>query len=213
MLQMFLKVRYIFIFFSNQGIGLIKRIKRNEILILNKEYFLSYDSKINWSNKIQILNKEISFLKRLINKTNSKINKIKKNFYLISDDILSNEINQDFIAIKSKNNIKPEIKIIPDSEDNNGEKDENIQINESYDNQFYFDINMDNNTNRYLEENKAMKFENFDRMNITKQTSISLDKKNNDNPIELFLISNKSSQYEISNINSLNVNLNFEDYQ
>ena len=38
-------------------------------------------------------------------------------------------------------------------------------------------------------------------MNITKQTSISLDKKNNDNPIELFLISNKSSQYEISNIN------------
>ena len=158
MLQMFLKVRYIFKFFSNQGIGLIKRIKRNEIMILNKEYFLSYDSKINWSNKIQILNKEISFLKRLINKTNSKINKIKKNFYLISDDILSNEINQDFIAIKSKNNIKPEIKIITDSEDNNGEKDENIQINESYDNQFYFDINMDNNTNRYLEENKAMKF-------------------------------------------------------
>ena len=213
MLQMFLKVRFIFKFFSNQGIGLIKRIKRNEIMILNKEYFLSYDSKINWSNKIQILNKEISFLKRLINKTNSKINKIKKNFYLIPDDILSNEINQDFIAIKSKNNIKPEIKIITDSEDNNGEKDENIQINESYDNQFYFDINMDNNTNRYLEENKAMKFENFDRMNITRQTSISLDKKNNDNPIELFLISNKSSQYEISNINSLNVNLNFEDYQ
>ena len=76
-----------------------------------------------------------------------------------------------------------------------------------------FIVNMDNNTNRYLEENKAMKFENFDRMNITKQTSISIDKKNNDNPIELFLISNKSSQYEISNINSLNVNLNFEDYQ
>ena len=164
------------------GIGFIKKSKRNEIEIINKEYFMEKKSGESLEEQIKLIEKEIAYIKSLINKTNAKIKKIKENLYLTYDDLIQNDITKNIIVIKTKNDIKPNIKIVSESQEcfpeNNEEYfDPNISFNISND--------MNNHQNEYIADN-------YEIWNITNQSSnMYMDKIKNESPIELFLISPK----------------------
>ena len=132
--------------------------------------------------QIKLIEKEIAYIKSLINKTNAKIKKIKENLYLTYDDLIQNDITKNIIVIKAKNDIKPNIKIVSESQEcfpeNNEEYfDPNISFNISND--------MNNHQNEYIADN-------YEIWNITNQSSnMYMDKIKNESPIELFLISPK----------------------
>ena len=132
--------------------------------------------------QIKLIEKEIAYIKSLINKTNAKIKKIKENLYLTYDDLIQNDITKNIIVIKTKNDIKPNIKIVSESQEyfpeNNEEYfDPNISFNISND--------MNNHQNEYIADN-------YEIWNITNQSSnMYMDKIKNESPIELFLISPK----------------------
>ena len=132
--------------------------------------------------QIKLIEKEIAYIKSLINKTNAKIKKIKDNLYLTYDDLIQNDITKNIIVIKTKNDIKPNIKIVSESQEcfpeNNEEYfDPNISFNISND--------MNNHQNEYIADN-------YEIWNITNQSSnMYMDKIKNESPIELFLISPK----------------------
>ena len=132
--------------------------------------------------QIKLIEKEIAYIKSLINKTNAKIKKIKENLYLTYDDLVQNDITKNIIVIKTKNDIKPNIKIVSESQEcfpeNNEEYfDPNISFNISND--------MNNHQNEYIADN-------YEIWNITNQSSnMYMDKIKNESPIELFLISPK----------------------
>lgn len=129
--------------------------------------------------QIKLIEKEIAYIKSLINKTNAKIKKIKENLYLTYDDLIQNDITKNIIVIKTKNDIKPNIKIVSESQEcfpeNNEEYfDPNISFNISND--------MNNHQNEYIADN-------YEIWNITNQSSnMYMDKIKNESPIELFLI-------------------------
>ena len=164
------------------GIGFIKKSKRNEIEIINKEYFMEKKSGESLEEQIKLIEKEIAYIKSLIYKTNAKIKKIKENLYLTYDDLIQNDITKNIIVIKTKNDIKPNIKIVSESQEcfpeNNEEYfDPNISFNISND--------MNNHQNEYIADN-------YEIWNITNQSSnMYMDKIKNESPIELFLISPK----------------------
>ena len=56
----------------------MKKIRRNEIEIINKEYFLEYYKQIDGENKMKSLEKEIIYVNHLIKKTNSIIKNLQK---------------------------------------------------------------------------------------------------------------------------------------
>ena len=112
----------------------MKKIRRNEIEIINKEYFLEYYKQIDEENKMKSLEEEIIYVKHLIKKTNSKIKNLQKNCYLTYDDILSDNNNQNIILIKANGNTKPNIEIIEDDKVDN--IDENFDLN--------FNLNLNN---------------------------------------------------------------------
>jgi len=56
----------------------VKKIRRNEIEIINKEYFLEYYKQIDEENKMKSLEEEIIYVKHLIKKTNTKIKNLPK---------------------------------------------------------------------------------------------------------------------------------------
>ena len=132
--------------------------------------------------QIKLIEKEIAYIKSLINKTNAKIKKIKENLYLTYDDLIQNDITKNIIVIKTKNDIKPNIKIVSESQEcfpeNNEEYfDPNISFNISND--------INNHQNEYIADN-------YEIWNITNQSSnMYMDKIKNESPIELFLISPK----------------------
>lgn len=132
--------------------------------------------------QIKLIEKEITYIKSLIYKTNAKIKKIKENLYLTYDDLIQNDITKNIIVIKTKNDIKPNIKIVSESQEcfpeNNEEYfDPNISFNISND--------MNNHQNEYIADN-------YEIWNITNQSSnMYMDKIKNESPIELFLISPK----------------------
>ena len=132
--------------------------------------------------QIKLIEKEIAYIKSLINKTNAKIKKIKENLYLTYDDLIQNDITKNIIVIKTKNDIKPNIKIVSESQEcfpeNNEEYfDPNISFNITND--------MNNHQNEYIADN-------YEIWNITNQSSnMYMDKIKNESPIELFLISPK----------------------
>ena len=132
--------------------------------------------------QIKLIEKEIAYIKSLINKTNAKIKKIKDNLYLTYDDLIQNDITKNIIVIKTKNDIKPNIKIVSESQEcfpeNNEEYfDPNISFNISND--------INNHQNEYIADN-------YEIWNITNQSSnMYMDKIKNESPIELFLISPK----------------------
>lgn len=132
--------------------------------------------------QIKLIEKEIAYIKSLINKTNAKIKKIKENLCLTYDDLIQNDITKNIIVIKTKNDIKPNIKIVSESQEcfpeNNEEYfDPNISFNISND--------MNNHQNEYIADN-------YEIWNITNQSSnMYMDKIKNESPIELFLISPK----------------------
>ena len=132
--------------------------------------------------QIKLIEKEIAYIKSLINKTNAKIKKIKENLYLTYDDLIQNDITKNIIVIKTKNDIKPNIKIVSESreyfpENNEEYFDPNISFNISND--------MNNHQNEYIADN-------YEIWNITNQSSnMYMDKIKNESPIELFLISPK----------------------
>ena len=132
--------------------------------------------------QIKLIEKEIAYIKSLIYKTNAKIKKIKENLYLTYDDLIQNDITKNIIVIKTKNDIKPNIKIVSESQEcfpeNNEEYfDPNISFNISND--------MNNHQNEYITDN-------YEIWNITNQSSnMYMDKIKNESPIELFLISPK----------------------
>jgi len=132
--------------------------------------------------QIKLIEKEIAYIKSLIYKTNAKIKKIKENLYLTYDDLIQNDITKNIIVIKTKNDIKPNIKIVSESQEcfpeNNEEYfDPNISFNISND--------INNHQNEYIADN-------YEIWNITNQSSnIYMDKIKNESPIELFLISPK----------------------
>ncbi len=132
--------------------------------------------------QIKLIEKEIAYIKSLIYKTNAKIKKIKENLYLTYDDLIQNDITKNIIVIKTKNDIKPNIKIVSESQEctpeNNEEYfDPNISFNISND--------MNNHQNEYIADN-------YEIWNITNQSSnMYMDKIKNESPIELFLISPK----------------------
>ena len=132
--------------------------------------------------QIKLIEKEIAYIKSLIYKTNAKIKKIKENLYLTYDDLIQNDITKNIIVIKAKNDIKPNIKIVSESQEcfpeNNEEYfDPNISFNISND--------MNNHQNEYIADN-------YEIWNITNQSSnMYMDKIKNESPIELFLISPK----------------------
>jgi len=158
----------------------VKKIRRNEIEIINKEYFLEYYKQIDGENKMKSLEKEIIYVNHLIKKTNSIIKNLQKNCYLTYDDILSdNNNNQNIILIKANGNTKPNIEIIEDDKVDN--IDENFDIN--------FNLNLNNEKNNYVNKNKNF---NYDVLNISNQSSSNIiNSMKNDNPLELFLISPK----------------------
>lgn len=158
----------------------MKKIRRNEIEIINKEYFLEYYKQIDEENKMKSLEEEIIYVKHLIKKTNNKIKNLQKNCYLTYDDILSdNNNNQNIILIKANGNTKPNIEIIED--DKVDSIDENFDIN--------FNLNLNNEKNNYVNKNKNF---NYDVLNIRNQSSSNIiNSMKNDNPLELFLISPK----------------------
>ena len=158
----------------------MKKIGRNEIEIINKEYFLEYYKQIDVENKMKSLEKEIIYVNHLIKKTNSIIKNLQKNCYLTYDDILSdNNNNQNIILIKANGNTKPNIEIIEDDKVDN--IDENFDIN--------FNLNLNNEKNNYVNKNKYF---NYDVLNISNQSSSNfINTIKNDNPLELFLISPK----------------------
>ena len=158
----------------------MKKIRRNEIEIINKEYFLEYYKQIDEENKMKSLEEEIIYVKHLIKKTNNKIKNLQKNCYLTYDDILSdNNNNQNIILIKANGNTKPNIEIIEDDKMDN--IDENFDIN--------FNLNLNNEKNNYVNKNKNF---NYDVLNISNQSSSNfINTIKNDNPLELFLISPK----------------------
>ena len=158
----------------------MKKIRRNEIEIINKEYFLEYYKQIDEENKMKSLEEEIIYVKHLIKKTNNKIKNLQKNCYLTYDDILSdNNNNQNIILIKANGNTKPNIEIIEDDKVDN--IDENFDIN--------FNLNLNNEKNNYVNKNKYF---NYDVLNISNQSSSNfINTIKNDNPLELFLISPK----------------------
>lgn len=141
---------------------------------------MEYALNLNTEEQIKSIEKEIDYIKSLINKTNTKIKKYKKNLYLTYDDIISNDTNNNLIAIKTKGNIKPNIKILAESEEcKNESNDDNFSPN--------FSFNITNDFNSF--QNEYAK-ENFDPLNITNLACPSLvDKIKNENPIELLLIS------------------------
>jgi hypothetical protein len=132
--------------------------------------------------QIKLIEKEIAYIKSLIYKTNAKIKKIKENLYLTYDDLIQNDITKNIIVIKTKNDIKPNIKIVSESQEcfpeNNEEYfDPNISFNISND--------INNHQNEYIADN-------YEIWNITNQSSnMYMDKIKNESPIELFLISPK----------------------
>ena len=158
----------------------MKKIRRNEIEIINKEYFLEYYKQIDGENKMKSLEKEIIYVNHLIKKTNSIIKNLQKNCYLTYDDILSdNNNNQNIILIKANGNTKPNIEIIEDDKVDN--IDENFDIN--------FNLNLNNEKNNYVNKNKNF---NYDVLNISNQSSSNIiNSMKNDNPLELLLISPK----------------------
>ena len=152
------------------------------IEIINKEYFAEYNLNMNKEEKIKSIEKEIDYIKCLINETNSKIKKLKNNCYLTYEDIISNDPTKNILLIKAKDNISPNIQIIAESDEINADNnDQNFDTN--------FNFNLTNDLNNWQNEyiNKA-----YDAWNITEQSSpFIIDKIKNDNPIELFLISPK----------------------
>ena len=118
----------------------MKKIRRNEIEIVNKEYFLENYKKMAEENHMKSIEEEIIYVKHLIKKTNNKIKKLQKNCYLTCDDIIfdNNNNHQNMILIKTNGNTKPNIEII---EDENVENiDENFGIN--------FNLNLNNEKNK-----------------------------------------------------------------
>ena len=152
------------------------------IEIINKEYFAEYNLNMNKEEKIKSIEKEIDYIKYLINETNSEIKNLKNNCYLTYEDIISNDPTKNILLIKAKDNISPNIQIIAESDEINADNnDQNFDTN--------FNFNITNNLNNWQNEyiNKA-----YDAWNITEQSSpFIIDKIKNDNPIELFLISPK----------------------
>ena len=132
--------------------------------------------------QIKLIEKEIAYIKSLINKTNAKIKKIKENLYLTYDDLIQNDITKNIIVIKTKNDIKPNIKILSESQECTPENNE-----EYFDPNISFNISneMNNHQNEYIADN-------YEIWNITNQSSnMYMDKIKNESPIELFLISPK----------------------
>ena len=132
--------------------------------------------------QIKLIEKEIAYIKSLINKTNAKIKKIKENLYLTYDDLIQNDITKNIIVIKAKNDIKPNIKIVSESQECSPENNE-----EYFDPNISFNISndMNNHQNEYIADN-------YEIWNITNQSSnMYMDKIKNESPIELFLISPK----------------------
>ena len=132
--------------------------------------------------QIKLIEKEIAYIKSLINKTNAKIKKIKENLYLTYDDLIQNDITKNIIVIKTKNDIKPNIKIVSESQECSPENNE-----EFFDPNISFNISneMNNHQNEYIADN-------YEIWNITNQSSnMYMDKIKNESPIELFLISPK----------------------
>ena len=163
----------------------MKKRKRNEIEIVNKQFFLEYDKNLNEEEQIKSLDKEISHIKQLINKTDNKINNLKNDLYLTCDDLIENNSNENFLVIKTKANTKPNIKIIAESEDY---KEDNEQDN--FGENFNFDLtnNMNNLVNESLNNN-------YNIWNINNQSSSSFQNSAKDeNPIELFWIESKFKQ-------------------
>lgn len=143
------------------------------------------DSNINTEEQIKSIEKEISYIKRLIYKTNAKIKKLKNNLYLTYDDLIGNDSSKNIIVIKTKNDIRPDVKIVADSEECTPENNE-----EYFDPNINFSITneQNNSQNEYLNDN-------YDVWNITNQSSnMYMDKIKNESPIELFLISPKFRQ-------------------
>ena len=142
---------------------------------------MEYELNLNTEEQIKSIEKEIDYIKRLINKTNSKIKKYKKNnLYLTYDDITFNDSNNNLIAIKTKGNIKPNIKILAESEECKNESN-----NDYFSPNFSFNLTNDFNNfqNEYAKEN-------FDSWNINNLSCPSfMDKLKKENPIELLLIS------------------------
>ena len=128
----------------------MKKIRRNEIEIINKEYFLEYYKQIDEENKMKSLEEEIIYVKHLIKKTNNKIKNLQKNCYLTYDDILSdNNNNQNIILIKANGNTKPNIEIIEDDKVDNIDENFDINFNQSSSN-FINSIKNDNPLELFL---------------------------------------------------------------
>ena len=89
--------------------------------------------------QIKLIEKEIAYIKSLIYKTNVKIKKLKNNFYLTYEDLIQNDITKNIIVIKTKNDIKPNIKIEAESQECSPENNEE-----------YFDPNISFSISNYM---------------------------------------------------------------
>ena len=140
------------------------------------------DSNLTVEEQIKLIEKEIAYIRSLIYKTNAKIKELKNNLYLTYDDLIANDITKNIIVIKTKNDNKPNIKIVSEAQECTPENNEeyfepNVSFNLTND--------MNNHQNEYITDN-------YDVWNITNQSSnLYMDKIINENPIELFLISPK----------------------
>ena len=160
----------------------MKKVRRNEIKIINGEYFLECYKKMNKESQMKSIEGEIIYIKHLIKKTNNKIKYLQKNCYLTCDDIISvnsNNHSQNIILIKANGDNKPNIEKIEGNEAEN--IDENFNKN--------FNFNLNNEGNNFIDKNLN---NNYDFRNISNQSSsIFMNSSKNDNPLELFLISPK----------------------
>ena len=113
------------------------------IEIINKEYFAEYNLNMDKEEKIKSIEKEIDYIKCLINETNSEIKNLKNNCYLTYEDIISNDPTKNILLIKAKDNISPNIQIIAESDEINADNnDQNFDTN--------FNFNITNNLNNLI---------------------------------------------------------------
>ena len=178
-----------------------------ELLNEDNEKNININIKEDNKNKINKINKEKEKINKLINISDKKLNEIKKDIYLTYDDIIGKGNLSNFIAVKSNDETRPDIKILNENDLVNNNLFSNFfednfisNFNESFTMKYNpINNNINNEMNSMSYENNNN--ENKNIMNINNKSSNLLQSQN---PIELFLISPENRPSMVNYINNYN---------
>ena len=172
-----------------------------------KEYNEKIDIKKNNEKKINLINKEIEYVNKLITKIEEKINTENKNVFLTYDDIINGDKDHNYIAVKSKEGTSPDIMVINEDDLENINLDIN-NLKKSFFSNSNMNINLKNDIthNNYL--NQFLYKKNQEDQEIFNNNN---DKNINEKPIDLFFISPNEQEPIENNINNDLCSFNNED--